>query len=57
MPGTEGSRAIVGGTNKYLTGHGTKKHLQSQWLCEEQLGNLHMCKFPTCGHGLSGLFQ
>lgn len=57
MPGTEGSRAIVGGTDKYLTGHGTKKHLQSHWLCEEQLGNLHMCKFPTCGHGLSGLFQ
>lgn len=25
MPGTEGSMAIVGGTDKYLTGHSTKK--------------------------------
>lgn len=24
MPGTEGSTAIVGGTDKCLTGHGTK---------------------------------
>lgn len=29
MPGTEGSMAIVGGTDKYLTGQGTKKYLQS----------------------------
>lgn len=47
MPGNEGSTAKVGGTDKCLTGHGTKKHLQSHWLCEEWLANLHMCKFST----------